>query len=67
MIELADRQKELHPADELHVWLVMRITDGVRIPLAKLKEKLHELYDTAYKLGYEQGQEDEHGESRKPL
>jgi len=52
------KQNELsHPADELYYQLI------IRLDYVELKQQLRDLWDKAY----EQGQEDEHGESRKPL
>lgn len=64
-------QQKLHPAEELFGWLIVQVgimhRNFEKSSYIEVRQKLHELYDTAYKLGYEQGQEDEHGESRRPL
>ena len=66
------KMRKLHPADDLLYWLTFQVSETHplfpdKIKFTEVKERLHELYDTAYKLGYEQGTEDAHEESRRPL
>ena len=65
-------ETDLHPADTLFCWLVLRFAESNRSSLKKIKfteikDRLHSLYEGAYQHGYEQGTVDEHGESRRPL
>jgi len=63
-------ETDLSPADALFCWLVTKVTDCrslEKVSFIEIKDKLHELYNSAYEDGYRRGQEDEHEESRRPL
>jgi hypothetical protein len=61
-------ETKLHPADDLFAWMVYQVSsmnprNVGKTSFVEIKQKLHELY----LRGYEDGQENEHGENRRSL